>query len=812
MFSQLRARLQRNPAPTKPQIDTDEDSTEKDSSGEGNVDEKTATLEPSPAKPIAVNVKGGNADVSELEPDSLLPNGKERPLETTEDIAYRCISLEDDPTMLVMTLRMWVIGLGLTCFAATLAQIFYFRPQTVYVSQLFVQIISYLLGKLWYRVLPKADKSRFWAFVNPCDFNIKEHVAIGTSNSTSLHSAGSVGVFAVEVLYYGLNLNNGIAIFSLIASQCFGYSLAGLSRSLCVYPCYALYPTILPAVSLYDALGRDPDSAVAKKRWRFFWCIAIGIFIWEWIPEYVAPSLIGISVFWCAPCRMAPWHVPRAPLSTDLFLLFAYHSLAHQHSPWVTRIFGGASPNEGMGMFSVSLDWNFVGSGGGSLGALFSPLSTLVSLYIGFLTCIVVSLACYAKNVWHAQNFPFLAQDLFYLNGTQYDQSLILDDKFQLNKTALAIQGLPWYSTTTAIYYLGCNLAIGCSITHIVLWFRPQIRKAWAQCEYMSEALVYPEVPLSWYLAIMAGSLSMALATTYSAHSQLPWWALLVTLLTAMIMYPIKALMYGIVGFKIDTAQLSQMLGAALVPGNSRANLYFTLYGDNTTSQAIGLSQDLKMGQYTKIPPRHTLICQLAGTILGGILQIVVMSTIVSNQRDILLSVQGTSAWSGQQVQGVNSAAVTCKQMYSSDRPYFLIPMSIIIGLFVPIPFYFLHKFFPRLHFDKFVTPVWAWCIGNLSVGINSSIFTTFSLAMLSQYYLRRYKPTWFRKYNYLLSAALDELMVFVATFAVQGGAGVAVNMPLWALNPDQSKINADCKYLQALLERSLSTDCVKLN
>ncbi|KDE02212.1 hypothetical protein MVLG_07217 [Microbotryum lychnidis-dioicae p1A1 Lamole] len=784
MFSQLRARLQRNPAPTKPQIDTDEDSTEKDNSGEGNVDEKTATLEPSPAKTIAVNVKGGNADVSELEPDSLLPNGKERPLETTEDIAYRCISLEDDPTMLVMTLRMWVIGLGLTCFAATLAQIFYFRPQTVYVSQLFVQIISYLLGKLWYRVLPKADKSRFWAFVNPCDFNIKEHVAIGIMSSTSLHSAGSVGVFAVEVLYYGLNLNNGIAIFSLIASQCFGYSLAGLSRSLCVYPCYALYPTILPAVSLYDALGRDPDSAVAKKRWRFFWCIAIGIFIWEWIPEYVAPSLIGISVF----------------------------CLAHQHSPWVTRIFGGASPNEGMGVFSVSLDWNFVGSGGGSLGALFSPLSTLVSLYIGFLTCIVVSLACYAKNVWHAQNFPFLAQDLFYLNGTQYDQSLILDDKFQLNKTALAIQGLPWYSTTTAIYYLGCNLAIGCSITHIVLWFRPQIRKAWAQYKTRTEydphhekMLVYPEVPLSWYLAIMAGSLSMALATTYSAHSQLPWWALLVTLLTAMIMYPIKALMYGIVGFKIDTAQLSQMLGAALVPGNSRANLYFTLYGDNTTSQAIGLSQDLKMGQYTKIPPRHTLICQLAGTILGGILQIVVMSTIVSNQRDILLSVQGTSAWSGQQVQGVNSAAVTwgalSKQMYSSDRPYFLIPMSIIIGLFVPIPFYFLHKFFPRLHFDKFVSPVWAWCIGNLSVGINSSIFTTFSLAMFSQYYLRRYKPTWFRKYNYLLSAALDggtQLMVFVATFAVQGGAGAAVNMPLWALNPDQSKINADY--------------CVKLN
>jgi hypothetical protein len=25
-------------------------------------------------------------------------------------------------------------------------------------------------------------------------------------------------------------------------------------------------------------------------------------------------------------------------------------------------------------------------------------------------------------NVWHAQNFPFLTQLLFYENGTQYDQ------------------------------------------------------------------------------------------------------------------------------------------------------------------------------------------------------------------------------------------------------------------------------------------------------------------------------------------------------------------------------------------------------
>jgi hypothetical protein len=46
--------------------------------------------------------------------------------------------------------------------------------------------------------------------------------------------------------------------------------------------------------------------------------------------------------------------------------------------------------------------------------------------------------------------------------------------------------------------------------------------------------------------------------------------------------------------------------------------------------------------------------------------------------------------------------------------------------------------------------------LGYLSVGINSSIFTTFCLALYSQYYLRKYRPRWYRKYNFLLSAALD--------------------------------------------------------
>ena len=50
-------------------------------------------------------------------------------------------------------------------------------------------------------------------------------------------------------------------------------------------------------------------------------------------------------------------------------------------------MFGGAAGNEGLGLFSLCFDWAYVGSGGGSIGSLFTPLSTQLSLYAGCAVC-----------------------------------------------------------------------------------------------------------------------------------------------------------------------------------------------------------------------------------------------------------------------------------------------------------------------------------------------------------------------------------------------------------------------------------------
>ena len=47
--------------------------------------------------------------------------------------------------------------------------------------------------------------------------------------------------------------------------------------------------------------------------------------------------------------------------------------------------------------------------------------------------------------------------------------------------------------------------------------------------------------------------------------------------------------------------------------------MYSNLYGNSSAYQTIAMLQDLKLGQYTKLPPRATFWAQMAGSIVGSI-------------------------------------------------------------------------------------------------------------------------------------------------------------------------------------------------
>jgi hypothetical protein len=130
------------------------------------------------------------------------------------------------------------------------------------------------------------------------------------------------------------------------------------------------------------------------------------------------------------------------------------------------------------------------------------------------------------------------------------------------------------------------------------------------------------------------------------------------------------------------------------------------------------------------------------------------------------------------------------KYLFSIGQTYQWIVLALPVGFAVPLPFYLLHRYFPKAGFDYFVTPVICYYLGYLSVGINSSVMMYFIIGFFVQFWVRKRYPEWFLKYNYILAAAISggtELLVFVTTFAVQGASGKAVPFPPYWGNNFQS-------------------------
>ncbi|KAF3912918.1 hypothetical protein AA313_de0208742 [Arthrobotrys entomopaga] len=706
-------------------------------------------------------------------------------IETNLQLITKALDTTDDPTESPFTFRAFIIGLGISAFGAVIAEIFYFKPQTVNVSSIFLQIIAHVFGEATTFIPRWGPVGRL---LNPGPWNQKEHVFATIMASSAATCALATEQLAVQSLYYNQEPNPASAIFLLLSSQCLGYGLVGGMRRLFVYPTKMLWPTVLPNASLFQTLHLN--KSLAKKRLKVFWWVCGFIIVYELIPEYIFPLTTGISIF----------------------------CLANQNSAVFTHLFGGSNGNEGLGLLSWCMDWQYIGT-----DSLILPMNTLVNQLIGYIGCVILTIVAYYCNVWNAKQFPLLAQDLFSADGTVYNQTEILGPGNEVDPAKLEAYGLPWFATSNALSLFTFNIAVTAGVVHIILWNWSDIRdmfvwatptgfknivaklrakdgwKFWQGSHNVEETsgtegdphfaamLAYKEAPVWWYTVVLIIAVVLGLVCNYQQRTGLPWWAFLIACLISYVLLIFFAPLYGITGFYYQPTTAVQMIGGYLVPGKPVANMMFTLYGSNSLVQAIFMLQDLKLSQYAKLPPRATFLAQVLGTCLGAIINWVMMNSIVKNKRDILLSVEGTNIWSGQNVQTYNAQAVAwggaSAKLFSRGGTYELVPIGLAIGAIVPVPFYIGHKYFPKLRLDYINTFVITSWLGWLSVGINSSLLPYFLLGFFAQFYLRRYKAVFFAKYNLIVNAAIAggvQIIVFILTFAVFGGSGEAHNFPEW--------------------------------
>lgn len=214
---------------------------------------------------------------------------------------------------------------------------------TIYPS--FLVLLAWFFGLTWARLVPQKP---FW--LSPGPWNIKEHV-IATVIATSANaSAYATWILSAQELYYVQQPSVAGGLFLVLATQLVGYGIAGLYRNFLVYPTSMIWPNKLPIVSLLKtSWNESPEEGYKQLRWFF---IVFGIvFVYEFIPQYMFPLLGGFSIF----------------------------CIAKQDSVLFQRLFGGTSVNEGLGLFSFSLDWQYLYNA----GALYTPFWAQLNWYVG---------------------------------------------------------------------------------------------------------------------------------------------------------------------------------------------------------------------------------------------------------------------------------------------------------------------------------------------------------------------------------------------------------------------------------------------
>ena len=206
--------------------------------------------------------------------------------------------------------------------------------------------------------------------------------------------------------------------------------------------------------------------------------------------------------------------------------------------------------------------------------------------------------------------------------------------------------------------------------------------------------------------------------------------------------------------------------------------------------------QNQKIGHYMHVPPRSVLFSQLFGELIGVPINYGVIQWIIKSKRDYLLGnkVDKLGQWTGQTLANYNALGVQYvlvgpKRLFAQHM-YKPLPYAFLYGAAAPLALWLLYKAFPKspLRFHLWNVTIFgtgmAQFYGNLSTGYISRFIVGF--ITMYWFYRRRFKT--FKRYNFLVAAALDAgfniamLLIFVIF-----SSGKVITMPHWWGNNEKS-------------------------
>ncbi|KAF7914799.1 hypothetical protein BELL_0070g00310 [Botrytis elliptica] len=724
-------------------------------------------------------------DTKELSDKSRDDDSDDVIIVTGADAAAHLLPLRDDGQP-ALSFRSIFLATILSGFQAVMYQIYSFKPTSVGVIQgTFIVLIAYFLGKTWAKVLPRGDKFearwrerggqgsiplhiRIISFFNYGPWNLKEHAICAITATSASNAAETITVFAAQNLFYGLPLSATTVILAVISIGLFGYGICGMLRPIMVWHPESVYWSTLPTVKTLQ--GLHWQDLKHSKPLRYFWYAFGSMFAYEFLPAYIFPWLNSVSI----PC-LAAMNATGSKAAT------------------LTNIFGGATNNEGLGLLTLSFDWQYITSFNTSL-----PLKTQAHSLCGYLVCFAAMLGIYYTNAWDSKSQPFMSTQLRSENGSRYPTGQVFTNGV-LNDTALEEFGNPSLTGSFAYAMFMANAAIGALITHCFAFWGGDVIRAFKSAKagtyedphHAHMARTYKEAPWWWYVAVLVISFVLGLVVVIKENITLPVWAYIVALLLGCFIAPLSNLLYARYGNGIATNNLSKMLAGLMLPGRPVGNMYFAAWSHNVIANTVNLSNDLKLGEYLKIPPRVMFLTQVYGTILGGFVNYVVMISIVNGNRELLSTGNGNSSWSGATIQAFNTNAASwalAKQLYKSGAKYSIVPLGLVVGAGIVLAHRIVVFFIPKIRgfaLTEINMPQFIQYAGYIPYNQSQTcvILSQVLAGFFTQFYLRNYRPNIFKNYSYLVTGAWDGAsytVLFILSFAVFGAGGFAAPFPSW--------------------------------
>ncbi|KAJ3024947.1 UNVERIFIED_CONTAM: hypothetical protein HDU68_007626 [Siphonaria sp. JEL0065] len=475
------------------------------------------------------------------------------------------------------------------------------------------------------------------------------------------------------------------------------------------------------------------------------------MFFYTFLPQYVAPMLGAVSVI----------------------CLFTKADPGADKASKIAMVLGSSSPNGGLGFLSLSFDWALFSSFAPITTPLWAMFNQMFGIY--FFAWLVVPL-CWYFDVFGDQKVGFDSKygfamntpSTFDKNGAYIDTAefVIFDpednSKLILNSTFYEMNKPIHISTYFAVIYTTNFIVFVSAMVHVALWYGTDI---WNRFRSVMKDLDVDDV-----------------------HANL----------------------MAISGQQIGLNVMAEFLIGLILPGRIAAVMAFKTFSYMAMFQGLYLVQDMKLGHYIKIPPKAMFISQLVSTLVGAIVSTATGmffyesfgKTPMPNDprfpQGFQWSIQHqppNSGWNSAAYDtflaaGAIWGAIGPARFFGPGSPYFSTLLGFVAGVVLPLIPWLLHKLQPESFWHLINIPLIV--VMPLGLGSQQSIYITpLIVAVGMNYYVKKYRHTWWKKYAYILSSALDSgsaLAVLVIFYMTKFDVTHPLPFPVWFMNPGDTE------------------------